>query len=238
MTEPATLIACLDLTNLDDDCDDAAVDALCERALTPLGPVAAVCLWPHFVGRARERLGKRLPIATVANFPGGDADDLDVIREVDAALADGADEIDLVLRYRDFLAGERDRCQRSIDVVARQTRAAGAHLKVIIESGELATDEAIRDASNLAIDAGADFIKTSTGKVAVNATPQAAALMLDVIAGRGGSVGFKAAGGIRSAEQAAEYYRLAQQRLGDDWPTPARFRLGASSLLDALLADA
>ena len=206
---------------------------MCERAVTPHGHVAAICIWPQFVARAAELLdGKPVRIATVVNFPDGAGDRDSVIAETEAAVADGANEIDLVLPYKRL----EDDADFAYDVVAGTRGAAGkALLKVILETGELKGEALIRKASELAIDAGADFIKTSTGKVDVNATPEAARIMLAVIADHGGDIGFKPAGGIRTLDDANLYLDIAAEILGPDWATPRTFRFGASSLLDNLL---
>jgi deoxyribose-phosphate aldolase len=231
----ATLaLTCLDLTNLNDDCTPADIEDLCARAVTPFGNVAAICIWPQFVVQATELL-KDTPVkvATVVNFPAGTATGEAVIAETEAAIASGANEIDLVMPYRRI----EDDTNLVYGVIAGTRGAAGKTLlKVILETGELNDDGLIRKASQIAMDGGADFIKTSTGKVPINATPEAAAIMLSVIADHGGDVGFKPAGGIKTLADAELYLDLAEQALGPDWATPRTFRLGASSLLDNLLA--
>ncbi|MEM9010479.1 MAG: deoxyribose-phosphate aldolase [Pseudomonadota bacterium] len=231
----ARALACLDLTNLDDDCSAADIRELCQRASTPHGPVAAVCIWPRFVAQARELLGVAgVRIATVVNFPGGEEPVADMVAGIEAAIGDGADEIDMVVPYRALMEGEAG------DVHSRVARAkaaaAGKQVKAILETGVLQSPELIHQASELAIDAGADFIKTSTGKVAVNATLDAARTMLEVIAQGDHRVGLKPAGGIRSTAQAAEYLALCDEVMGEGWATPETFRIGASGLRDALIA--
>ena len=228
-------LAALDLTDLNDDCDGAAIGRLCGRAVTAHGPVAAVCLWPRFVARARPLLaGSGVKIATVVNFPSGDEAPESVEADIRAAIAGGADEIDLVLPYRALIAG-RDAIAREMVARARAT-APGATLKVILETGELGHSGRIEHAAGLAIAAGADFIKTSTGKVRLNATPEAARIMLQAIANSGRPVGLKPAGGIRTVVDAGQYLALADAIMGPDWATPERFRLGASGVLDVILA--
>lgn len=149
-------------------------------------------------------------------------------------MASGADEVDVVFPYRALMAGNE---AVGLELVEACRQACGdAVLKVIIESGELADPALIRRASELAIDGGADFLKTSTGKVEVNATLEAAEIMLQVIRDSGKEIGFKAAGGVRSAEDAQGYLQLAERLMGAAWITPAHFRFGASGLLDDLLA--
>lgn len=235
-TVAALALSCLDLTNLSETCDAAQVEALCARARTPHGDVAAICIWPRFVAGARGLLGTGHPIriATVVNFPGGSGTAEAAAAEARSAVAAGADEIDLVIPYRALLAGDG----AAVDAVVAAVRAAvpGAVLKTILETGLLASPDLIAEASRRAIAAGADFLKTSTGKVAVNATPEAAAVMLRAIRESGRPVGFKAAGGIGSVAVAGRYLDLAADAMGPGWAGPAHFRFGASSLLDDLLA--
>lgn len=226
-------ISLLDLTNLDDRCTVEAIDGLCQRAFEH--GVAAVCVWPDFVRQAVTRVsGSGVGVATVVNFPTGDERPYAVGAVTACAVDDGATEIDVVLPYRAFLAGDT---AWALEVL-RTARVAsvGTHLKVILETGELPDDDTVAAATRLAIEAGADFVKTSTGKSPVSATPDAVATMLDVIAETDHTVGLKPSGGIRTADDAAAYLDLARQRLGDGYLTPATFRFGASSLLDALLA--
>ncbi|WP_374676300.1 deoxyribose-phosphate aldolase [Ideonella sp.] len=229
-------LACLDLTRLDDACTEADVDALCQRACTPFGPVAAVCVWPRFVARARARVPAAVRVAAVANFPAGGTDVAAVQAEVGRIADAGGDEVDLVLPWRALRAGDLAACAR---LVAAARRAAGPlGLKVILETGELATAAHIAAASRLALAEGADFLKTSTGRVPVGATPQAAAVMLAEIAADPAArhrVGFKASGGVRTLAEAAGYLQQVAQVLGTEAVTPARCRLGASALLDELL---
>ena len=228
-------LSLLDLTNLKDNCSPEDIDALCERAQTPYGNSAAICIWPRFVARARAILGPGHPvrIATVVNFPSGDQQIADVVAETRDAIADGADEIDLVIPYKAFIAGD----EAAVTEMVRAVRAAcpDAVLKTILETGEIKDPALIQRAAELAIDAGADFIKTSTGKVAVNATLEAADIMLRVIRDSGRNVGFKPAGGVSSVADAALYLRLAETIMAPDWPIPSTFRFGASGLLDDIL---
>jgi len=227
-------IASLDLTDLNDDCSEQDITDLCARAATPYGDTAAVCIWPRFVALAKEKLaGSSIRIATVVNFPDGGEDTAPVLAETGAAIAAGADEIDMVMAYR-LLADRPGDVERQIAAV--RSAAPGRVLKVILETGELKDPVPIRRAAEIAIAGGADFIKTSTGKVAVNATPQAARIMLSVIAGHDGRIGFKPAGGIRTLDDVALYFGLADEILGPDWATPKTFRIGASGVLDALIA--
>ncbi|MBS4699764.1 deoxyribose-phosphate aldolase [Aeromonas media] len=232
-------IQLMDLTSLNPDDNDERILALCRQAQTPFGNTAAVCIYPRFVGLAKLTLAAQgtplIKVATVVNFPHGD-DELDVVlAETRAALMDGADEIDLVLPWRALMAGD----EAGARALVRGCKAlCGARvLKVIIESGELTSPALIRAVSLLAIEEGADFIKTSTGKVAINATPEASRIMLAAIAecGAQNRVGFKAAGGVKSAQEAGEYLAMAAACFGEEWLVAERFRFGASSLLGQLL---
>ncbi|MEM8788529.1 MAG: deoxyribose-phosphate aldolase [Pseudomonadota bacterium] len=226
----------LDLTDLGDECCAEDVRDLCARAQTPFGHVAAICIWPRFVTQARPILvGTGIRIATVVDFPSGDGATADVFETTEQAVADGADEIDMVIPYKRLIEGHKGDVPAA---VARVRRAAGsAKVKAILETGILAEADLIRQAAECAIEGGADFIKTSTGKVPVNATPEAARVMLEVIAEAGRPVGLKPAGGVRTTEDAQIYLDLCDQIMGADWAGPETFRIGASSVLGALLED-
>jgi deoxyribose-phosphate aldolase len=228
-------LVCLDLTNLEDGCDAAAIEDLCRRAQTPHGSVAAVCIWPRFVAqaaRALERTG--IKVATVVNFPGGDQPLDEVLAMTRTALGDGADEIDLVVPWRRLKSGDEGAVT---DCVRAVKEACGeAVLKAILETGELADPALIGIAAERALDGGADFLKTSTGKVKVNATPRAAEILLKAIERRGSRAGFKAAGGVRTIDDAALYLDIADRIMGSGWAGPRHFRFGASGLLAALIA--
>ena len=233
------VLGLIDLTNLNDVCTEHDIHSLCENALGhghDFGHTAAVCVWPGFVAQSRRELtGSGVHIATVVNFPHGGPDISGVIHETQSALADGADEIDLVFPYKAFAMGDIDTAREQIEAV-RAVIPAGASLKVILETGELEIAELIKSASHLALEAGADFINTSTGKVQVNATLEATDIMLNAIADSGKKAGFKPAGGIRSVAEAAHYLALADDIMGPEWTSPETFRFGATSLLDDVLA--
>jgi deoxyribose-phosphate aldolase len=226
----------LDLTDLTDNCSNQAIDALCKKAMDPRGPVAAVCVWPQFVVRAREALkGSSVRIATVVNFPAGGEDVGRVTDDVQEALSDGANEIDLVLPYAAVRRGDLGIATDMIEAV-RDMTDQDRLLKVILETGELKDPVLIETASRLAVEAGADFIKTSTGKTPISATPEAAEIMLNVIKSSGRPIGFKPSGGIRTVADAKIYLDLADRIMGLGWATPKTFRIGASSVYDALIA--
>ncbi len=231
----------MDLTSLNEDDTPEAIIALCHQAHTAAGNTAAICIYPRFIPLARKTLQSLglddVTIATVTNFPAG-GDDIDIaVAETRAAVAYGADEVDVVFPYRALMAGNET---VGAELVKRCKEACGdnALLKVIIETGELKDEALIRRASEIAIDAGADFIKTSTGKVPVNATPESARIMLEVIRDSGKTnVGFKPAGGIKTAEDAAVHLELADTIMGPEWVDRNHYRFGASSLLGNLLID-
>ena len=232
-------IGLMDLTTLNDDDTDAKVITLCHQAHSLAGETAAVCIYPQFIPAARKTLDeqgtKNIKIATVTNFPHGNDDIATALSETKEALKLGADEVDVVFPYKTLISGNE---KVGYELVKACKEACGEILlKVIIESGELKDPELIKRASEIAIDAGADFIKTSTGKVPVNATLEAAKIMLEVIKDKNPNVGFKAAGGVKDAQTAKAYLDLARNILGDDWVSSEHFRFGASSLLNNLLAE-
>jgi deoxyribose-phosphate aldolase len=234
MLEPREIVALVDLTSLTGEETDAEIAALCAQAQTPAGPVAAVCVYGQYVTRAVAELdGSGIPVAAVANFPEGDLDADRAVRETTAAVQAGAREVDVVLPWRAFAAGDR---AGAMAVVEATREACPVLLKVILESGLLREPEVIGAAARDALAVGADFVKTSTGKLQPAATLPAAAVMLEAVRDHGMG-GFKASGGIRTAEEAAQYLELADALFGPDWATPQTFRFGASSLLADLLGE-
>lgn len=229
-------ISYMDLTTLNDNDTDDIVAKLCEQAKSTAGNTAAICIFPRFIPAAKKILkDSGILIATVTNFPHGN-DDIDIaVAETKAAVAFGANEVDVVFPYKALMNGN-DSIGFDLVKACKAACPENVILKVIIETGVLATDELIIKASEISINAGADFIKTSTGKVPVNATPHAAKLMLQVIKNLNPNVGFKAAGGVRSVEDAKIYIDIATNTLGDDWISAKTFRFGASGLLGNLLA--
>jgi deoxyribose-phosphate aldolase len=234
MTDRDALLRALsvvDLTRLERPDDAGAIDALAAKAASPAGSVAAICVYPEWIERV---IGPGVPVAAVANFPAG-ADDADLAaREAAGAVEAGAAEVDVVVPWRAFAAGD----DGAIERVVAATRAAvgdAVGLKAILETGSLEGAEQIRAAGERALGAGADFLKTSTGKVGQGATLDATRVLLEVVK-RAWHGGVKASGGVRTAEQAAEYLALADEVMGAGWATPERFRIGASSLVDDILA--
>jgi deoxyribose-phosphate aldolase len=238
-------ISMIDLTTLEGQDTPGKVRALCAKArqpdpADPTAPrVAAICVYSDLARvAARELAGTGIRVASVAtSFPSGRAS-LDVkLADVRYAIAEGADEVDMVIDRGAFLAGNHDLVYS--EIVAVKEACGEAHLKVILETGELATYDNVRRASWLAMLAGADFIKTSTGKVSPAATLPVTMVMLEAVrdfrAAHGRQVGVKPAGGIRTAKDAIRYLVLVNETAGEDWLDPAWFRLGASSLLNDLL---
>jgi deoxyribose-phosphate aldolase len=230
-------LSLLDLTDLSDDCTEEAIELLCEKAQSKYGNTAAICIWPRFVKQARGILGEGNPvkIATVVNFPSGEMNVSDVKAETLQAIADGADEIDLVIPYKSYMLGAEASTRLMIASI-RSVCKAPVKLKTILETGVMAEPELIRSASALALKEGADFIKTSTGKVSVNATPEAARIMLEEIKASGKPAGFKPAGGVRTVADAGVYLALADEIMGAGWARPETFRFGASGLLSDIIA--
>lgn len=233
-----------DLTTLEGMDTPGKVKQLATKAVTPdpsdpsIPSVAAVCVYPARVRDAVEVVaGTGVRVAAVATyFPSGQAP-LDVkLADTRAAVEAGADEIDMVIDRGAFHTGDHLKVYE--EIVATKEACGPAHLKVILETGELGDRDTIVAAASLAVEEGADFVKTSTGKSPTSATPAAAAAMLEVIAGAGRTVGIKPSGGISTAEAAEQYLELAEGAMGAGWATPATFRFGASSLLGALIEAA
>ncbi|HTO75506.1 MAG TPA: deoxyribose-phosphate aldolase [Thermoanaerobaculia bacterium] len=238
-------ISMLDLTTLEGKDSEGKVRQLCRKAVQPLPGdstvphVAAVCVYPNLVPAAKAALaGSGVKVASVATgFPAGLVPLPVKIDEARRAVAMGADEVDMVIDRGAFLSGE---FAAVFEEIATVKEACGpAHLKVILETGELETYDNVRKASHLAIAAGADFIKTSTGKVVPAATPAVVLVMLEAIRDHffetGRRVGLKPAGGIRTSKQALHLLILVKETLGDDWLTPDLFRIGASTVTNDLL---
>lgn len=229
----------LDLTRLNFEDTEEVIIEFFQKAQSVLGHVAAVCIFPRFVKLARAQFANSpVKIATVVNFPQGSASISAVLIEIDQVLQDGAQEIDLVFPYDRYLGGEREYC-RDFIATCRTACDRNILLKVILEVGRLKYLDLIAEASKDMIDAGADFIKTSTGKITEGASLEALAVMLAVIKDKQVQLkrplGVKVAGGVKTVEQAAQYIQLADHILGKDWVTPKHFRIGASQLVDELL---
>ena len=223
-------LALVDLTRLERPDDAEAIDALAAKAVTGAGRVAAICVYPEWVERV---LGPGVPVAAVANFPLG-ADDPDLaVADAGQAVEAGAAEVDVVVPWQAFMVGKADAIDRTVRAV-REAIGPEVGLKAILETGSLPA-AMVPEAGSRALAAGADFLKTSSGKVGPGASREAVEALLGVVraAGHGG---VKASGGIRTAEQAAGYIALADRVMGAGWASPKRFRIGASSLVDDLHA--
>lgn len=239
------VVSMMDLTTLEGSDTPGKVAFLCRKAMQPLHPryevphCAAVCVYPNLVRIAKKFLERStVKVASVATgFPAGLMPAKLKLQEVRRAVRDGADEIDMVINRASFLAGEYDRV---FDQIATTKETCGAaHLKVILETGELQTYDNVRLASEIAMRAGADFIKTSTGKISPAATMPVTLVMLEAIRDffyeTGIRIGMKPAGGIRTAKEALAYLVMLKETLGDTWLTPDIFRFGASTLLNDVL---
>jgi deoxyribose-phosphate aldolase len=239
------ILSMIDLTTLEGADTPGKVRQLCQKAMhlhdaiPGLPHVAAVCVYPTMVAVARKALeGRGINIASVATaFPSGQAPLSVKLEETRTAVAAGANEIDMVISRGAFLAGEYGKVFD--EIVAVKEACGDAHLKVILETGELGTLDRVRRASVLAMHAGADFIKTSTGKIQPAATMQVTLVMLQAIRDyfyeTGRTVGMKPAGGISEAKAAVHYLVMLRETLGNAWMTPERFRFGASSLANDVL---
>ncbi|MGC9219899.1 MAG: deoxyribose-phosphate aldolase [Solirubrobacteraceae bacterium] len=238
-------VSVLDLTTLEGADTAGKVRQLCAKAVSPapdmpeIPSVAAVCVYPALAAVAREALaGSGVRTAAVATgFPAGQVSFAAKLRDTQDAVATGAQEIDMVISREAFLAGDDARVMHEIEAI--KEACADAHLKVILETAELGSYDHVRHASMLAMQAGADFIKTSTGKAAAGATPEVCLVMLeairDYVERTGRVVGFKAAGGVSTTKAALHRLVLVKETLGEKWLTPQLLRIGASSLLNDLL---
>jgi len=242
-----TILGCIDLTTLEGSDTNEKISSVCERAKSfgkegaDIPNVAAVCFYPPFVKLAKELLeGTTVEVASVAAaFPSGQLPIDLKVAEVKYAVAEGADEIDIVISRGKLLENSYEEVY---DEILTLKKACGnAHLKVILETGELETTSKIRKASEISIKAGADFLKTSTGKIKPAATPEAFLHMLDTIKEyhekTGKKIGIKAAGGISEPDDALVYYNLVKNVLGKDWLNKKLFRIGASRLANKLVEE-
>lgn len=230
------IVPLLDITSLNDADTSAVIAQLCERGITPMGQVAAVCVFPKFVQFAQTKLADTgIKIATVSNFPDGIQPLEQTVNEIQQDILNGADEIDIVMPYQAYIAGERLFAK---NYVQHCKKICGHEilLKVILETGALMKPELISDASRDMIEAGADFIKTSTGKYGQGVTLDAVSAILHVIKVSPRRVGLKIAGGIRTLEDAMIYMQLAGKIMGEKWVNPHTFRIGASTLMDDIQA--
>lgn len=232
------IVRSIDLTSLNATDTEASVASFLEKVQTSYGRVAAVCVYPQFVRLAAAQVaGTNVKVATVANFPEGASSLDDVLVEIGSALEDGANEIDVVFPYSRYLAGEQHYAHTFVEA-CKAVCGDKVLLKVILETGALGDPAIIADAAYDVLAAGADFIKTSTGKISTGATLEAAATMLLVIRHIEPQlkhhVGLKVSGGIRDLKTAAQYLALADSIMGEEWVTAQTFRIGASKLIDEI----
>lgn len=230
------ILSLIDLTSLNDNDNIDSIINLTKNATSTYGNVAAICIYSRFISSAQKLLQKTNPkikIATVCNFPHG-SDDVDqALYEVSLALKRGTDEIDIVFPYHELMQGKS---KIGFDLINQAKKlCVNKTLKVIIESGILKTENLIELASRISIEAGSDFIKTSTGKVPINATLDAASIMLNTIKNNNSKCGFKASGGIKTVTDATKYLDLASQIMGSTWINSHTFRFGASGLLNDVM---
>jgi len=221
----------IDLTDLSENADESGLKKLCEKARQ--FEVAAICIWPQFVSLAKKILhDTAIKIATVANFPRGTDSLSSVQQQIKQSIDAGADEIDVVFPYSDFLANERNKTKEFV----HGCRVTARHqmLKVIVESGVFPDLVLLKSAAFQICEAEIDFLKTSTGKLATGATLEAAYTFLDVIRGGRFSAGIKISGGIRTLDVALNYIELARLMMGEKWIAPKHFRIGASQLVEEL----
>lgn len=230
----------LDLTSLNETDTEASIAALLEKARTNYGSVAGVCVYPKFIRLvAAEFAGTNIKAITVANFPEGQTALEDVLLEIGVALENGAQEIDIVFPYRQYLAGDKNYGHSF--VTACKAACGSKTLKIILETGAMNDLAVIADAAKVVLMAGADFVKTSTGKFSIGATIDAAAVILLVIKELQPQfkhpIGLKVAGGLTGIGNAAQYIELADRIMGKAWVKPNTFRIGSSKLIDAILSE-
>ena len=230
------IISLVDLTSLNVDDDNNVMDLLLKKADTSMGKVAGVCVYPNLLSYIVPKiLPKKIYPVSVVNFPSGDKTILEVVEEVFFVLEHGALEVDLVIPYKELLIGNIQKVEDMIVDIRKATK--GVLLKVILETGELESDEMIMLASKIALFAGADFLKTSTGKTSVSASLQAVEVMLNEIKKHNNKVGIKPSGGIKTRDEAILYMELAVRLMGSEYLNSKTFRIGASSLVDNILKD-
>lgn len=226
------LVAAIDLTSLAGDETPAVIEALCDRAIK--ARVAAVCVLPDALPVAAGTLaGSTVKLATVANFPEGGDDLAGTADAVAAAVAAGAHEVDIVAPLDAAIEGDVSLTGELVSL-CREAAGPGIKLKLILETGRLERPETITAVARSAVMAGIDFLKTSTGKIEVGATPRAASLLFAVAQEAEGRVGVKISGGVRTARDALRYWQIGEAMMGAGWLEPAHFRIGASKLLDEL----
>lgn len=228
------LFSLVDFTSLNEDDNSNRIAAFCLQARQPFADAAAVCIYPRFVPQVRAALPETIAVATVVNFPTGAQAPSEVFAQTRQAIADGADEIDMVFPYRAFADRQVSAAEALTAEVAAICHEHGKILKVILETGALAAED-ICAAARAAIQCGADFLKTSTGKIARGASLEDTLLLLNIIAETAHPVGLKISGGVRDVAAAMAYVHQAETVMGKAWVNPQHFRIGASALLSDIL---
>lgn len=234
---PVDLIPIIDLTSLQNNDDETSINSLCNKAITPYGNVASVCVYPKFVKLAVGILNQSsVKIGTVVNFPTGDFALNETLALAENTISQGVNEIDVVFPYKTYLRGDQKSAIQYIKEIKNICKNKTT-LKVIIETGEIKSTEVIQMICTDVIDAGADFIKTSTGKTTQGATLEAVEIILNTLHKTvNHHVGLKISGGIRTISQAFSYINIAKKIMGQEWIQPKSFRIGASVLLDEILS--
>lgn len=232
----AELISLIDHTRLEEQDSADAVGQFCKQAINPLGNCAAICVYPQYILIAKEALkNSSIKIASVANFPQGGRDFSACLKEMQFIIHQGADEIDIVLPYEELMRGNNFFVLEFLKACRRYSE--NKTLKIIIESG-LLNPEQIKQACEMIIAAEIEFIKTSTGKVKIGATPEAVKIILETIKNSKAETGLKISGGVRTVEDAENYITLIENIMGKNWISPEKFRLGSSKLLNSTLEQA
>ena len=230
------LIGNLDLTSLNLSDTNETIISLCQNAQTPYGNVRAVCVYPQFITLAKNSLKNTdISVATVINFPQGRSDIISLKEQLLNSINCGADEIDAVFPYHDFLKNNIDICKTFLETLTQNK--ADKKIKIILESGAFTDQKILNQACLLCLKYDIDFLKTSTGKTAISATPEAVKTIIDSIKSTSANVGIKISGGIKTFNQAEQYYNIIKTVMNENWITPEHFRIGASSLLNNLIQE-
>jgi len=232
-------IELMDLTSLGYDDNESSIKEICSKAYNKYGKVAAICVYKNFIKDVIKETKHDIGIATVISFPEGKDDIEKIINDTSSAINDGANEIDIVFNWKDFLYGGEQGIEKARNalILCNSVCKGGAKMKVILESGKFNDYNILKEASILSLNSGADFLKTSTGKAenTCGASPEAASIFLEAIKETKSHSGIKLSGGIKTPSQACAYIKLAQNMMGNKWVNKDNFRIGASGLLDVLI---
>lgn len=228
---PQNIIRCIDLTRLNENDNESSIQQLCEKAHTPFGNVAAVCVYPEWITTVKKHHAtSNIPVATVINFPNGDDNLACVSDAIKHCIQLGADELDIVFPYKRFLSGDESFANHFLATC--RNKAPDHRIKIILETGAFSDKKKLTEAAELCIQHKINFLKTSTGKIDIGATPQAVELLANVIKQSKTQTGIKISGGVRTTKNAVDYCTLVSSILGEKWIHPNTFRIGASQLLD------